>query len=443
MSYCGKCGKKNPDGAKFCYACGAPLMAEPVSEPVSEPVKNPLPPSQREEQPVSHEDSVPRHEDNIPRHENGIPPKWERIQLHREGAPSREGTPPQSKRTAGAWREIGDRKAKGGGEPPKNTNKPQQTKDKGNGCLKRLLWWTAGIIVLLIVLIWAFSKCSGGDGDNGDEKDTQDPTKFERIMSQESTDSLQEAIGFPKTTNDVAPLAGDYEVMAQSFPVSVTLQPAQDGKVVGKAQVKLAGHTKVKGVYVYCGNSIYGIYEDEEDIGGKARNYFYALEDRKSIMMIDGGEYILKRKEVKLGKKASEGLLSKDYERSFDDERFEQLRERHKFPHSTVDVSIENGTYEAVKEDKGTKVFLTLEIESVNSDNKKIIGRATLGGKVEGQEDRRQDLVLTYAGYSTYAVYEKEEDIGDLDAMALFASPDGKTLDVYDHGEIFFSFKRK
>ena len=231
--------------------------------------------------------------------------------------------------------------------------------------------------------------------------------------------------------------------MAQDFPIAVSLQPAQNGKVVGKAKIKLAGHTKVDGVYAYCGNSIYGIYEDEEDIGGKARNYFYALEDRKSIMMIDGGEYILKRKEVKPVKKASKGLLSKEYERSFDDERFERLRERHKFPHSTIDVSIENGTYETVKEDKGIKYFIFLEIESVNSDNKQIIGRVTMGGRVEGQEERRQDLVLTYAGYSTYAVYEKEEDIGDLDAMALFASPDGKTLDVYDHGEVFFSFKKK
>lgn len=422
MAYCTKCGFKNTDDALFCGGCGAPLK---------------------------------KADDNT-----SAPPRWERIHLQRDNAPQEESTPPRREstpprqkiehprwentrprreRSAGVWGDMAERKRKA--EQPEK-QEPEKKKKKG-GCLKRLLLWTVGIMVALVGAIWLFAKYFDGDSGDGGESDNQNPATFERIMSQASADSLQGAIGFPKTTEDVAPLAGDYEAMAQNFPIAVSLQPAQNGKMVGKAKIKLAGHTKVDGVYAYCGNSIYGIYEDEEDIGGKARNYFYALEDRKSIMMIDGGEYILKRKEVKPGKKASKGLLSKEYERSFDDERFERLRERHKFPHSTIDVSIENGTYETVKEDKGIKVFIFLEIESVNSDNKQIIGRVTMGGRVEGQEERRQDLVLTYAGYSTYAVYEKEEDIGDLDAMALFASPDGKTLDMYDHGEVFFSFKKK
>ena len=116
-------------------------------------------------------------------------------------------------------------------------------------------------------------------------------------MSQASADSLQSAIGFPHTTDDVAPLAGDYDVTAQGYVVTVSLEPAPNGKVVGKVEMKLDGRSKVKGVYAYCGNRIYGIYENEGDVGGKARNYFYVFEDRKSIMMIDGEEYILKRKE--------------------------------------------------------------------------------------------------------------------------------------------------
>ena len=381
-------------------------MAEPVSEPVKEPE----------------------------------PPKWERIQLHREG------TPPPRKRTAGAWKEIGDRKAKGG-EPLKSTNKPQQPKDKGNGCLKRLLWWTAGIILLLIVLIWAFSKCSGGDGgDNGDEKDTQDPTKFERIMSQTSIDSLQETIGFPKATDDVAPLAGDYEVTAQNFPICVSLQPAQDGKVVGKAQVKLAGRTKVKGVYVYCGNSIYGIYEDEEDIGGKAHNYFYALEDRKSIMMIDGGEYILKRKEVKPVAKKGNGtntLLSGDYEKCKAEASMASIIKEQGFPETYNDQDLEFGTYSFKAEVKGETHSMSYQLKPYEGENKMIV--ATISVLTDGKEVMKG--FVGYCGFSIYAAFLKELDKEDpyeddrirLDSPYtndyIYANPDGSMSLYFDGSE--------
>ncbi len=343
------------------------------------------------------------------------PPRWERITLHREDTSRREGTTP----------------------PRKARNKPAKKK----GCGKSVLI----IVVVMVLLICGIASLMDGSfgGGTDDDKDKQNVTTFERVMSQASVDSLVGAQGFPKTTDDVAPLGGDYEVVAQGYVVTVSLEPAQNGKVVGKAEMKLAGRSKVKGVYAYCGNSIYGIYENEENVGGKARNYFYAQPDRKSIMMIDGGEYILERKEVKPVEKASEGLLSKDYERSFDDARFEKLRERHKFPLSTVDVSLQSGAYETIMEKQGMKVTVILEIEPVNSDNRQIIGRATMVGKVEGQEERSQPLIITYAGYSTYAMYEKEDEIGSLDAMVLFASSDGKKLEVYDHGEILFTFKQK
>ena len=400
MAYCGKCGHQNNDDALFCGGCGAPLK---------------------------------KAEDNRP-----DPPHWERIHLQREGAPRKEeGTTPRREKGAGIWAEMAAKKKKAEEQPEKK----QPKKKKGGGCLRHLLGWVIGLAVFFVLCVALVKACSDEEGGGG--KDDQDPTKFERIMSQASADSLQAAIGFPQTTDDVAPLAGDYHVTAQGYEVTVSLEPAPNGKVVGKAEMKLNGRSKVKGVYAYCGNSIYGIYENEEDVGGKARNYFYAQPDRKSIMMIDGGEYILQRKEEKPAEKASEGLLSKDYERCFDDARFEKLRNRHKFPISTIDASIQSGTYEAVMEKQGIKVTIILKIEPVDSDNRQIIGCATMTGKVEGQEERSQEMILTYAGYSTYAIYEKEEDIGDLDAMVLFASPDGKTLEVYDHGEIMFSFKQK
>ena len=54
MAYCEKCGEKNPDGAKFCSACGSPLRKETAGQ-VRFAERN-------EEQP------------------SGVPPKWNRKQ---------------------------------------------------------------------------------------------------------------------------------------------------------------------------------------------------------------------------------------------------------------------------------------------------------------------------------------------------------------------------
>ena len=147
--------------------------------------------------------------------------------------------------------------------------------------------------------------------------------------------------------------------------------------------------------------------------------------------------------EVKQVENSSSGLLSKDDERSFDDARFEKLHNRHKFPLSTVDVSLQPGEYTAQLEKDGVKGDLTLKIEPTESDNKKILGRAEFTARVEGKGEGSQTLTVTYAGHSVYALYTSEDDIGSLDGMAFFVSPDGKTLDCYDHGEIIMSFKLK
>ena len=326
-------------------------------------------------------------------------------------------------------------------EKRKNAEK-QPEKKKKKGCLKRILWWMVGFLVVIFASLWAIGKCSE-EGTDG-ETDNQDPTTFERVMSQASVDSLVAAQGFPKTNDDVAPLAGDYEVTAQGYAIMVTLTPAQDGKVVGKVIMKAGDHTAVSdGVYCYCGNSMYAIYKYDTDVEkNKVRNYFYAMPDRKSIMMIDGDEYILKRKEVKPVKKASSGLLSKDYERSFDDARFEKLRNRHEFPISTVDVSLQPGEYTTHLEKDGVKGDVYLKIEPNESDNKQIIGRAEFGARVEGKGENSQSLTVTYAGNSVYALYPEDMEIGSLDGMVLYVSPDSKTLDLYERGEIVMSFKR-
>ena len=94
-------------------------------------------------------------------------------------------------------------------------------------------------------------------------------------------------------------------------------------------------------------------------------------------------------------------------------------------------------------EKDGVKGDITLKIEPTESDNKKILGRAEFAARVEGKGEGSQTLTVTYAGNSVYVLYPSEEEIGSLDGMVLFVSPDGKTLDCYERGDIIMSFKMK
>jgi len=364
MAYCGKCGHQNNDDALFCGGCGAPLkMAD----------------------------------DNRP-----DPPRWERIHLQREGTPGKkEGTTPRREKGAGIWTEMAAKKKKAEEQPEKK--RPE--KKKGGGCLRHLLGWVIGLAVFFVLWVVLVKACSNEEGGGG--KDDQDPAKFERIMSQASVDSLQTAIGFPKTTDDVAPLAGDYHVTAQGYEVTVSLEPAPNGKVVGKAEMKLNGRSKVKGVYAYCGNSIYGIYEYEEDVGGKARNYFYAQPDRKSIMMIDGGEYILKRKEEKPVAKKGNGtktLLSGDYEKCKAEASMASIIKEQGFPETYNDQDLEFGTYSYKAELKGETHSMSYQLKPYEGENKMIV--ATISVLADGKEVMKG--FVGYCGFSIYAAFLKE-----------------------------------
>lgn len=44
MAYCGQCGFKNPEGAKFCGNCGADLTLQEINTPPPPPVQPAAPP---------------------------------------------------------------------------------------------------------------------------------------------------------------------------------------------------------------------------------------------------------------------------------------------------------------------------------------------------------------------------------------------------------------
>lgn len=412
MAYCGKCGHQNNDDALFCGGCGAPLK---------------------------------KADDNRP-----DPPHWERIHLQREGAPGkeegtaprRESTPPRRERSGGVWGDMAERRRKAG-QPEKQ--EPEKKKKKGS-CLRRLLLWTVGIMVALVGALWLFAKYIDGDGGDGGEKDDQNPATFERIMSPAAVDSLVEARGFPKTTDDVAPLAGDYVGEAQGYIINIILKPKQDGKMVGKVVMKANGHPVVRdGVYCYCGNSIYATYKYDTHVErNKVQNYFYAMPDRKSIMMIDGGQYILKRKDpppVHKGQ-GSGTLLSRAHTLCLSEAGLTSANEEHEYPIKDENNTIQYGTYTTQLEAKGEMHTLTYVFEPYEGENMLILAKVT--AHADDDFSNIQKTFIGYCGHSIYAMYNCDEEDIEFEKKPLclfYANSDGKSFSIFDKGKLFMEFK--
>ena len=402
MVYCGKCGHQNNDDALFCGGCGAPLK---------------------------------KADDNRP-----DPPRWERIHLQREGAPEKEeGTTPRREKGASIWAEMAERRRKAG-QPEKQ--EPEKKKKKG-GCLRRLLLWTVGIMVALVGALWLFAKYIDGDGG---EKDDQNPATFERIMSPAAVDSLVEARGFPKTTDDVAPLAGDYVGEAQGYIINIILKPKLDGKMVGKVVMKANGHPVVRdGVYCYCGNSIYATYKYDTHVErNKVQNYFYAMPDRKSIMMIDGGQYILKRKDpppVHKGQ-GSGTLLSRAHTLCLSEAGLTSANEEHEYPIKDENNTIQYGTYTTQLEAKGEMHTLTYVFEPYEGENMLILAKVT--AHADDDFSNIQKTFIGYCGHSIYAMYNCDEEDIEFEKKPLclfYANSDGKSFSIFDKGKLFMEFK--
>ena len=403
MAYCGKCGHQNNDDALFCGGCGAPLK---------------------------------KADDNRP-----DPPHWERIHLQREGAPGKkEGTTPRREKGASIWAEMAAKKKKAEEQPEKK----QPEKKKGGGCLRHLLGWVIGLAVFFVLWVALVKACS--DEEGGREKDDQDPTKFERIMSQASADSLQAAIGFPQTTDDVAPLAGDYVGEAQGYIINIILKPKQDGKMVGKVVMKANGHPVVRdGVYCYCGNSIYATYKYDTHVErNKVQNYFYAMPDRKSIMMIDGGQYILKRKDpppVHKGQ-GSGTLLSRAHTLCLSEAGLTSANEEHEYPIKDENNTIQYGTYTTQLEAKGEMHTLTYVFEPYEGENMLILAKVT--AHADDDFSNIQKTFIGYCGHSIYAMYNCDEEDIEFEKKPLclfYANSDGKSFSIFDKGKLFMEFK--
>ena len=148
MAFCGKCGQKNPEGAKFCSACGSPLHV--VGDTVWE--------------------EAPR----------TAAPQRERVTLHKESTPPpRMASEPQDGRSS-AWQKSMNRMSDASHrqeqrapqrndyrqerqeQPPRRNRGVEKPVKKGGsfgGCLKKLLLWIIGLVVVAGLALWGIGSC--------------------------------------------------------------------------------------------------------------------------------------------------------------------------------------------------------------------------------------------------------------------------------------------
>ena len=272
MAFCGQCGQKNPDGAKFCAACGAPLAT-----------------------------SV----DATASGSQETPSKPERIILHREATPPppppRRDSTSQSRKEAGSpWQNVSrnrDQKPRQEepSRPQRGFEKPAKKGGKLGGCLKKLILWFIGISVLICLLVWGFSAFmndsggSGSDGGGSSSEKGSDAVPYECVISQSDLDALVEKKEFKKDNGDVAVRAGRYVAKAYGETITFDVATAAKGNLAGRIHVKMGGQAIRYQVIAYCGNGIYAqyfgssVYENDTP-----DEYFQALPDHKTIEWANG-----------------------------------------------------------------------------------------------------------------------------------------------------------
>ena len=332
-------------------------------------------------------------------------------------------------------------------QPRRNRGFEKPVKKGGTfgGCLKKLLLWLIALIVVIGGILYGIGSCIGGSDEDDDR---QNPAQFERIMTDQQVDSLVTAQGFPQTTDDVAPLAGEYVGSTQGWVITVTLKPEQNGKVVGRVKQEANAYTAVRdGFYCYCGNSVYAVYESERKMEqDKVQNYFFALPDRKSIQMIDGTtELILKRKDpppVHKGK-GKGTLLSRNYTLCMPESSLEVENEDFGYELKDEDHALSFGTYVGELEVKGEKHTITYVVDSYEGENIFIL--ATVKGYPDNDTSKEEQFYMGYCGHSIYALYKCSEDrVNQAKSTAglLYVFKDGKSFKISDK-ELTVEFKKQ
>lgn len=400
MAYCGQCGQKNPDGAAFCSACGAKLQMSDTPE----------------ENPASRPGSF---RVNIP-HRDGTPPRRE------TAPPRREAAPPAQDRWPGSSSEHRPNR-----EPDNANGTNRAGRNKGGkvgGCLKRMLLWVIGLIVVAAVFGLGVSKCKSGDGQggNGDKGNNDDMSNIEQVMTKSALDSLMEKnSSFEKDNGDVVPRPGRYEGKAMGQRITFDVKPEQNGKILGKVHVEMDGETIRDCIYAYCGNGIYSMYFGEA-IYDEPYEYFQALPDHETISYKNGYTDITVTYQGPIKGQEDSGDTSESYTESVEsredsgdgsaisnitkcigEERLASIIQREGFPETNENHALKYGTYNVIASKGGKPHRMSIRLERYYGSNQLIVAKVSWLG--DGKEIYRG--YVGYCGSSIYALYLKDADV--------------------------------
>jgi hypothetical protein len=168
------------------------------------------------------------------------------------------------------------------------------------------------------------------------------------------------------------------------------------------------------------------------------------MPDRKSIMMIDGGQYILKRKDpppVHKGQ-GSGTLLSRAHTLCLSEAGLTSANEEHEYPIKDENNTIQYGTYTTQLEAKGEMHTLTYVFEPYEGENMLILAKVT--AHADDDFSNIQKTFIGYCGHSIYAMYNCDEEDIEFEKKPLclfYANSDGKSFSIFDKGKLFMEFK--
>jgi len=226
---------------------------------------------------------------------DSIPPKWnanstrsQKVILYKED--TKTGTNPSQ------LRRMTPQKMK---EMKQNSQKPtKKAKTKKKHTKRNVL--LVFILLLLVgggIAAWQLGLLKGfgigGSSSDGDDLLSYSPD-YECIVDEDEIDDIVEKYGFPETTKDNSPLFGTYSGDLDEAGVSITLDvpDGDDDRIVAVYYATVDDVDSPKGVCCYCGNSIYAVYQNADDVGGSPNFYFFAKSDGHTICFSDNENWI-------------------------------------------------------------------------------------------------------------------------------------------------------
>ena len=199
-------------------------------------------------------------------------------------------------------------------ENTEKTQKVQRTPKKKKK-KRRFSWHTLTMFIGLATMLgsagwWVYDKFFANSKDNNGETLLTYTEDYERVMDDDELEELIEKLNLPESDDDVSPFFGTYSYKTDDgggFDMIFEHPDGDDNRVLARYKALIDGELEAEGIVCYLGNSIFGCFKDEKQIGKKPLTYFYAKKEGKRICITNG-------------KKAEDLVYQEEEEEDDDDE---------------------------------------------------------------------------------------------------------------------------